>query len=408
MNTGGTVSSYHPVQAAAAAVWIQAGLGLWMIVTEEGWWSRLALVGVAWGLVVWVFGESFGGIFAPGLSLLTGAPGAALIYVVAGVLIALPLRAWAGPRLGGLVLAGTGTFWAAMAVLQAWPGRCWLWQGGGSGTLTTMVQTMAQVTQPHAQVSMVSAFGRFDARNGFAVNLFAVVALGLLGAALVSGRPLLLRVAVPAATVFCLADWVLVQDFGVPGGLGTDPSSMVPWVIIAVVSLRRRSPGTRVIRTTGGTRHRDPSLDRAAASCGASPGHDVSQRPLGDRARRGRLVLVGAAPMAAASTDQNADPIIARAVAGASVPADRPAPDFQLTDTSGLLASLGSLRGKVVLLTFLDPVCSNCLTIAGEAEDGRCHAGTGRPGCAGAGRDRRGLPPRRHRRTSGPSTGWRA
>ena len=147
------------------------------------------------------------------------------------MLIALPLRAWAGPRLGGLVLAGTGTFWAAMAVLQAWPGRGF-WQGGGSGTLTTMVQTMAQVTQPHAQASMVSAFGRFDARNGFAVNLFAVVALGLLGAALVSGRPRLLRVAVPAATVFCLADWVLVQDFGVPGGLGTDPNSMVPWVIL--------------------------------------------------------------------------------------------------------------------------------------------------------------------------------
>ena len=67
------------MQAAAAAVWIQAGLGLWMIVRGRGWWSRLAgLVGVAWGLVVWVFGESFGGIFAPGLSLLTGAPGAAL------------------------------------------------------------------------------------------------------------------------------------------------------------------------------------------------------------------------------------------------------------------------------------------------------------------------------------------
>ena len=43
--------------------------------------SRLAgLASVGWGLVVWVFGESFGGIFAPGLTWLFGAPGAALIY----------------------------------------------------------------------------------------------------------------------------------------------------------------------------------------------------------------------------------------------------------------------------------------------------------------------------------------
>jgi cytochrome oxidase Cu insertion factor (SCO1/SenC/PrrC family) len=78
------------------------------------------------------------------------------------------------------------------------------------------------------------------------------------------------------------------------------------------------------------------------------------------------VVLVGAAPMAAASADRNADPIIARAVAGASVPADRPAPDFRLISQSGRPVSLASLRGKVVLLTFLDPVCTECRTIARE------------------------------------------
>ena len=47
----------------------------------HGPWSRLAgLASVGWGLVVWVFGESFGGIFAPGLTWLFGAPGAVLIY----------------------------------------------------------------------------------------------------------------------------------------------------------------------------------------------------------------------------------------------------------------------------------------------------------------------------------------
>jgi cytochrome oxidase Cu insertion factor (SCO1/SenC/PrrC family) len=80
------------------------------------------------------------------------------------------------------------------------------------------------------------------------------------------------------------------------------------------------------------------------------------------------VVLVGAAPMAVASADQNADPIIARAVAGASVPADRPAPDFELVSGSGRPVSLESLRGRVVLLTFLDPVCAQCRIIARELE----------------------------------------
>ena len=62
---------------------------------------------MGWGLVVWAFGESFGGIFAPGLTWLFGAPGAVLIYCVAGALIALPDRMWYSPRLGRAVLAGT-------------------------------------------------------------------------------------------------------------------------------------------------------------------------------------------------------------------------------------------------------------------------------------------------------------
>ena len=78
--------------------------------------------------MVWVFGESVGGIFAPGLSWLTGAPGGVLFYVAAGALLALPENVWRHPRSGRLLLAGLGVFLAGMALLQAWPGRGF-WQG---------------------------------------------------------------------------------------------------------------------------------------------------------------------------------------------------------------------------------------------------------------------------------------
>jgi hypothetical protein len=35
-------------------------------------------------------------------------------------------------------------------------------------------------------------------------------------------------------TAACLADWVLVEDFGFFGGLGTDPNSMPPFALLAV------------------------------------------------------------------------------------------------------------------------------------------------------------------------------
>jgi cytochrome oxidase Cu insertion factor (SCO1/SenC/PrrC family) len=79
------------------------------------------------------------------------------------------------------------------------------------------------------------------------------------------------------------------------------------------------------------------------------------------------VILVGAAPMAFASTDRTADPITAQAIAGASAVIDTPAQNFTLTSQAGRQVSLASLRGKVVLLTFLDPVCtSDCPIIAQE------------------------------------------
>jgi len=155
VNWGGTIWSYHPITAGAASVWIQVGIGVWLLVAAHGPWSRLAgLASVAWGLVVWVFGESFGGIFAPGLSWLTGAPGAVLLYVVAGALIALPEDAWRTPKplgAGRVLLGGIGLFFLGMAVVQAWPGRGF-WRGtivGQPGTLAGMVQQMSSTSQPH-------------------------------------------------------------------------------------------------------------------------------------------------------------------------------------------------------------------------------------------------------------------
>jgi cytochrome oxidase Cu insertion factor (SCO1/SenC/PrrC family) len=79
------------------------------------------------------------------------------------------------------------------------------------------------------------------------------------------------------------------------------------------------------------------------------------------------VIVLGAAPLALAQASPNADPIIAQAIDGNSAPLDFAAPAFTLTDQNSRQVSLASLRGKVVLLTFLDPVCtSDCPLIAQE------------------------------------------
>ena len=66
----GDAWSYHPVEVGSAALWIEAGIGLWLLAAPRGTSSRLAgLASLTWGLVVWVFGESFGQVFAAGPEL---------------------------------------------------------------------------------------------------------------------------------------------------------------------------------------------------------------------------------------------------------------------------------------------------------------------------------------------------
>jgi cytochrome oxidase Cu insertion factor (SCO1/SenC/PrrC family) len=385
VNWAGTIWSYHPIQAGAASVWIQIGIGAWLLVAVRGPWSRLAgAASVSWGLVVWVFGEAFGGIFTQGLSFLSGAPGAVLIYVVAGALIAMPEKAWRSPRLGRLLLSGIGLFFIGMAVLQAWPGRGF-WQGGKNGSLTGMIGEMVSTPQPHYLHQIVSGAESFSAAHGWAVNLFAVIVLAALGVLFLSGRRWLIRYAVWFGVFFCLADWLLVQDLGFLGGVGTDPNSMIPMILLfgaGYLALAPERPeaeavaeGPEAVTEATPEEPRVPRLggmrDRLASASAQSLA--VASAIV--------VLLIGAAPMAAAAANRTADPIIAEAISGDSALIDSPAPDFTLTDQDGRTVTMASLRGKVILLTFLDPVCTtDCPIIGAEFKEAGVLLGSADPG----------------------------
>jgi cytochrome oxidase Cu insertion factor (SCO1/SenC/PrrC family) len=421
VNWAGTGWSFHPIQAAASVVWIQLGVGVWLIAAARGPWSRLAgTASVGWGLVVWIFGEAAGGVLGPGVTFLNGAPGAALIYVAAGALIALPERYWHSARLGRVTLQICGGGLVAFALLQAWPGNGF-WEGrldGSLGPIAAMVKSMAATSQPAVLARLVSDFGALAAAHGFAVNLVAVAVLAVTGAGLLSGRLSLVRPAMIVAIAFFLADWVLVQDLGFFGGLGTDPNSMIPLSILVIAAFlaMTRLPAAPVpkalipeapVREAPVPETRVPEApvpeapvpaapmialaqpetprqteDPELAADGSGPVRPGLGRGLSRRLRialgtasasvvvalwAGGVIALGAGPMALAEASRTADPIIATALDGSAATLNFRAAAFNLTDQFGRPVSLASLHGKVVLMTFLDPVCTNdCPLIAQE------------------------------------------
>ncbi len=89
--------------------------------------------------------------------------------------------------------------------------------GRQPGTLTGMVQVHGQHAQPAVPgAAGCSAFGSFTAAHGFAVNLFAVIALAAIGAGLAerAARGCCGPRSPSSLMVLCLADWVLIEDFG--------------------------------------------------------------------------------------------------------------------------------------------------------------------------------------------------
>src|SRR5271165_1630891 len=296
------VWSAHPVEAAAGAVWIQLGIGVWLLSATSPRWSRAAgLVSLGWGLVVWIFGEAFGSMLSPGVSWLMGAPGAALFYCAAGLLLALPPRSWHDRRLGRGVLQGSGALMLAFAALQAWPGRGF-WQGrlhGQPGSLTAGIRAMAAMRQPAVLHGLLRVAGSLTASHGFAVNLGAVIVLAATGGALLTGRGAVARPAAVIAIMLCVTDWVFVQDLGFLGGLGTDPNSMVPQALILTSGLVAIAVAPVAVSA------HDSAASRAladTAGAGAVPGCQVGVQPVLARVRPDRAVRALGVALGMAST----------------------------------------------------------------------------------------------------------
>jgi hypothetical protein len=221
----------NPLLSNLLAAWLQLAIGLAIVLSGESRWRRAGLWGsVGWGLIVFVFGEGLGQVFSGG-AWMSGAPGSALLYAAASLLLLAPADGWASGRVG----VGFHRIFAALfglgAFLQAWPRAGW-WFGLGQ-----YLQQVAAVPQP----SWISAPIRLVARGASAHpvswNLLLVVVLAALMVlwTLPARRVTWLRWWITWAVVF--VTWWMGQDFGILGGMGTDPNTGAI-VLLMLVSFR--------------------------------------------------------------------------------------------------------------------------------------------------------------------------
>lgn len=220
--------------AFAAALQILIGLGLLYRTTV-----KVALIGSsAWALGVWWIGEGLGGLFTGAASPLTGAPGAALLYVFAGLIL------WPGndrpkarhPVRGALGDRGTLVAWSVL-----WLGSAALWllpanraadaardqianAPSGAGWLSHIQSTLAAATEGHGLIIAIAA-ASLSAATGLAVFLdrwatpFLVLALML------------------ALIYFAIGQGM----GGILTGSGTDPGTgpLLVWLALAIYAIRR-------------------------------------------------------------------------------------------------------------------------------------------------------------------------
>jgi len=222
------------VIANVLATVIQLAIGVLLLFPATGKAARTGLwLSIAWGLIVWIFGEGIGNLLTGSASFYTGAPGAVLIYVLAAALLLLPnMPADRLPRAAGLLLL-FGAALQSQPVFWTPDGISSLFSGASSDSLS-------QIRVPATVLSALLASSPL-VTNTLLMLLFAV-----------PGIILLWRPSPPLAgiTVLLLAlIWLFPQDAGgfstLPTGTTTDPNAAPVVALLLVPALLQHKAVSR-------------------------------------------------------------------------------------------------------------------------------------------------------------------
>lgn len=332
---GGAVQFWneHPLVLAQSVVWVQVGLAVLLLFSSQRLSRFAGLLSSGWALVIWL-AAGFGGMMGHTPSLLFGWPGAPILYVIAGLALSLDPEKF--PHVYQAVVSRVlGLIFIVGAILQVLPNNGF-WVNGSDNALNQMALDMSGVPQPGILSGAVHIFAGVVRAAGPGINILAVVWMMAVGVGV--WRSTVSGFAWPSRSLVIgsILAWVLVQDTGLFGGLATDPNSMLLFALIGYTlspSMRTAAPMSFPLSTMA---------RRAIANAGLAIG--VSALTVG-------------AYLGVTACFANVETTMYEAYNGSVSEVSAPAPDFGLTDQQNRQFVLSQLRGKTVLLSFLDPVC---------------------------------------------------
>jgi hypothetical protein len=213
------------------AVIIQMLIGIGLIYRRTV--KAALLTSFGWALGVWWIGEGLGGLFTGTASPLTGAPGAALLYILAGLIVWPQARCRTERSAEGGLLGehGARTVWALL-----WLGSAALWLLPANRADEAVHDAVAHAPSGARWLSSIhSTIAAATAGHGIAIALGAASLSAAVGSAV-----LLARCAKPALALSTSIGIVyLVIGQGIGGiftGSGTDPGTG-PLIVLLAISL---------------------------------------------------------------------------------------------------------------------------------------------------------------------------
>ena len=234
----------HPVPADAGFALIQFALGIGFLCPRL---VRVAVVGsLFWSAGIWWFGEGLGGLASGQASLVTGAPGAVLLYAVLAV-AAWPIRKDRPPGQdhgpGQARVAVSGWFPASWAVL--WIGGAVLQLVGGRASAAALRDQIDRTDGLPAWLGQAHHLARAALGQAGSAPLYVLVAvMALVGLAGLGDRPWRQAAAAVGALVATIF-WVLGQNIGqLYSGMATDPNSG-PLIVLMALALAGNTAANR-------------------------------------------------------------------------------------------------------------------------------------------------------------------
>ncbi len=232
-----TVTTHNLILVNLLIAVVQIAIGLLLI---SGLWVRGTIVAsIVWALVVWYGGEGMSMLLTGQAGILSGAPGAVLLYPLLGLLV-YPRKE--DPEQGLLprsifryILAG---FWFFSALLQLQP--YWWQQGQISQTIGGMVGQGGLngfLIDP-----LLQRVSDMTAHSEIPLNIALIVVCLALGCALVFVKEKQIRPVLLASIVVSVVIWWLAQGFGmIFTGMATDFNSGLLLVVMALACWPRLS-----------------------------------------------------------------------------------------------------------------------------------------------------------------------